>query len=66
MKSLQLSWKSDADEFHPHTSNFQMSMFINTLMLHQNGCHFVDNIFNCISLNGDVCIFIEISWNFVS
>ena len=29
----------------------------------QNVCHFANNIFNCIFLNANVCILIEISLN---
>ena len=32
----------------------------------QNGCHFPDDIFNCIFMNEKFCIFIQISLNFVS
>ena len=38
---------------------------INTLRPRQNGCHFPDNIFNCIFLNENVWISLEISLKFV-
>ena len=39
---------------------------INTLMPRQNGCHFADDIFKYIFLNGNVWISIKISLKFVS
>ena len=38
---------------------------LNTLWLRQNGRHFPDDIFKCISLNENVCISIKISLKFV-
>ena len=38
---------------------------INTLRPRQNGCHFADDIFNCIFLNENVWIPIKISLKFV-
>ena len=38
---------------------------MNTLRLRQNGCHFADNIFNCIFLNENLSIVIKISLKFV-
>ena len=38
-------------------------MFINTLRLRQNGCHFTDGVFKCIFFNENVLILIEISLN---
>ena len=37
----------------------------NTLRPRQNGTHFADNIFKCISLNEKFCILIQISLKFV-
>ena len=39
------------------------SISLNTLMPQQNGRHFADNIFKCISLTGKSSIFIHISLN---
>ena len=39
---------------------------LNTLRPIQNGCHFPDDIFKCVFLNGNVWISIRISLNFVS
>ena len=39
--------------------------WFNTLRLRQNGRHFPDDIFKCISLNENLWILIEISLNFV-
>ena len=38
---------------------------INTLRLRQNGCHFADNIFNCILSKENIWIPIKISLKFV-
>ena len=38
---------------------------VNTLRQRQSGCHFPDDIFKCIFLNGNVWISIKISPNFV-
>ena len=43
---------------------FLYRMF-NTLRLRQNGCHFANNIFECIFLNQNVWISIKISLEFV-
>ena len=39
---------------------------INTLRPKQNGCHFPDDIFNCISLNENVWILLKFSLKFVA
>ena len=38
---------------------------LNTLRPRQNGRHFADDMFECIFLNENVCILIEISLKFV-
>ena len=38
---------------------------INSSTPGQNGSHFADNTFRCISMNENVCIMIEISLKFV-
>ena len=38
---------------------------INTSRPRQNGHHFADNIFKCISMNEKICILIQISLKFV-
>ena len=43
----------------------KMTINLNTLRPRQNGCHFADDIFNCIFLNENVWIPIEISLKFV-
>ena len=42
-----------------------MLFFVNTLRPRQNGRHFADDMFKCISLNKNVWISIEISLKFV-
>ena len=42
-----------------------MGLTLNTLRLRQNGHHFADNIFKCISMNEKFCILIRISLKFV-
>ena len=50
---------------HDWECNLNNNAFINTLRLRQNGRHFTDNIFKCISLNENIWILIYISLNFV-
>ena len=38
---------------------------INTSPPGQDGCHFADDIFSCIFVNGKFCIFIKISLRFI-
>ena len=45
--------------------NFDYCLVINTLRPRQNGRHFSDDIFQCISLFENVCIWIKISLKFV-
>ena len=49
------------DEVHPWIK----SHLVNTLRLRQNGWHFVDDIFKCIFMNGNIWISINISLKFV-
>ena len=63
---LEILWYISIDVFHWCIWNCCMSwaaMFINTLRLRQNGCHFTDDIFKCIFLNENVWILIKISLN---
>ena len=38
---------------------------LNSSLPEQNDCHFEDNIFKCIFMNGKVCLWIQISLKFV-
>ena len=44
---------------------FCMQNIITEMWARQNGCHFADDIFKCIFFNPNVCIFINISPNFI-
>ena len=48
-----------------HVWKFLSKMDLNTLRLRQNGRHFTDDIFKCISVNENVRISVKISLNFV-
>ena len=48
-----------------HQSSLPGPQWVNTLRPRQNGCHFTDDIFKCISLNGNIIISIKISLKFV-
>ena len=47
------------------SSKFQISFWRLTLLLRQNGCHYLNTIFECIILNRNVWILIKISMKFV-
>ena len=59
LRSMSASW------CHQTTTESFWVVYINTLRLRQNGCHFADNIFKYIFLNENVCISIKISRKFV-
>ena len=56
---------SVSEEKHPSWCHDPPGISINTLRLRQNGCHFAADIFQCIFLNENVWIPINISLKFV-
>ena len=53
---------------HAYDYNYSVvesKVWINSFPSGQNGCHFVDDIFRCISMNEKFCILIKISLKFV-